>query len=229
MGSRRRGCQGGSRRGAVGRVCGLRARCRARANRSRTDGRGRPCQGDDGGVRGAGPVRSCRGRVGGPRRHACRGRAAADARTSHARRTAAERAAAECDADSGTQRGTGAAQPAACAGSRGAARSRSAGRQYTAALEARSLPALKQVWPGLGGGQERAIKAEFGNARQISVTLDSPRIQVSGDTATVVATRRYSLTTVDGHELRSDTRSTFQLRAADGGWIIESVRFEQAR
>ena len=102
-------------------------------------------------------------------------------------------------------------------------------QQYTAALEARSLPALKQVWPGLGGAQERAIKAEFGNARQISVTLDSPRIQASGDTATVVATRRYSLTTVDGHELRSDTRSTFQLRAADGGWIIESVRFEQAR
>ena len=32
-------------------------------------------------------------------------------------------------------------------------------QQYTAALEARSLPALKQVWPGLGGAQERAIKS----------------------------------------------------------------------
>ena len=102
-------------------------------------------------------------------------------------------------------------------------------QQSSAALEARSLPALKQVWPGLGGAQERAIKVEFDNARRISVTLDSPRIQVSGDTATVVATRHYSLATVDGHELRSDARSTFQLRAAEGGWVIESVRFEAAR
>ena len=102
-------------------------------------------------------------------------------------------------------------------------------QQYSAALEARSLPALKQIWPGLGGAQERAIKTEFDNARRISVTLDSPRIDVSGDTATVVATRHYSLATVDGHELRSDARSTFQLRAADGGWVIESVRFEAAR
>ena len=101
--------------------------------------------------------------------------------------------------------------------------------QYTAALEARSLPALKQIWPGLGGAQERAIKAEFDNARQISVTLESPRIQTSGDTATVVATRRYALATVDGHELRSDTRSTFRLRAVDGTWIVESVRFDAAR
>jgi eukaryotic-like serine/threonine-protein kinase len=102
-------------------------------------------------------------------------------------------------------------------------------QQYSAALEARSLPALKQIWPGLGGAQERAIKTEFNNARRISVTLDSPSIDVSGDTATVVATRHYSLATVDGHELRSDARSTFQLRAAEGGWVIESVRFEAAR
>jgi hypothetical protein len=102
-------------------------------------------------------------------------------------------------------------------------------QQYTAALEARSLSGLKQVWPGLGGAQERAIRAEFDNARQISVALESPRIQVSGDTATVVATRRYALATVDGHELRSDTRSTFQLRAVDGSWVIESVRFDAAR
>jgi hypothetical protein len=34
---------------------------------------------------------------------------------------------------------------------------------------------------------------------------------------------------VDGHELRSDTRSTFQLRAVDGSWVIESVRFDAAR
>jgi serine/threonine-protein kinase len=102
-------------------------------------------------------------------------------------------------------------------------------QQYSAALEARSLPALKQVWPGLGGGQERAIKAEFDNAREIDVTLESPRIQVSGDSATAVATRRYALKTVDGHELRSDTRCTFQLRATGGGWVVESVRFDAAR
>jgi serine/threonine protein kinase/tetratricopeptide (TPR) repeat protein len=101
--------------------------------------------------------------------------------------------------------------------------------QYANALEARSLPALKRVWPGLGGAQERAIRDEFQNARSISVTLESPRIQVSGDTATAVATRHYALSTLDGHELRSDARSVFQLRASDAAWLIESVRFEAAR
>jgi len=101
--------------------------------------------------------------------------------------------------------------------------------QYTSALEARSLPALKRVWPGLGGAQERAIREEFRNARSISVTLESPRIQMSGDTATVVATRHYALSTLDGHELRSDARSVFQLRSSDAGWVIEAVRFEAVR
>jgi serine/threonine-protein kinase len=101
--------------------------------------------------------------------------------------------------------------------------------QYVNALEARSLPALKRVWPGLDGAQERAIRQEFQNARAISVTLESARIQVSGDTATAVATRHYALSTLDGQELRSDARSVFQLRASEAGWVIESVRFEAGR
>jgi hypothetical protein len=44
-----------------------------------------------------------------------------------------------------------------------------------------------------------------------------------------VATRHYALSTLDGHELRSDARSVFQLRASDAAWLIESVRFEAAR
>jgi tetratricopeptide (TPR) repeat protein len=102
-------------------------------------------------------------------------------------------------------------------------------QEYVSALEARSLSALKQVWPGLGGAQERAISTEFANARSISVRLDSPRIEVSGNTATVIATRRYALSTVDGHELRSDTRTTMQLHLVGTSWIIDSVRFEAER
>jgi hypothetical protein len=44
-----------------------------------------------------------------------------------------------------------------------------------------------------------------------------------------VATRHYALSTLDGHELRSDARSVFQLRASDAGWVIEAVRFEAVR
>jgi hypothetical protein len=102
-------------------------------------------------------------------------------------------------------------------------------QEYVSALEARSLPALKQVWPGLSGAQERAISAEFGNARSISASLDSPRIQVSGDTAVVVATRRYALSTADGHDLRSDVRTTIELRLRGTAWVIDSVRFEAER
>ena len=106
----------------------------------------------------------------------------------------------------------------------------SGARSITRTRSRRAEPSRAQARVArLGGAQERAIRQEFQNARSISVTLESPRIQVSGDTATAVATRHYALSTLDGHELRSDARSVFQLRASDAGWLIESVRFEAAR
>jgi serine/threonine protein kinase/tetratricopeptide (TPR) repeat protein len=101
--------------------------------------------------------------------------------------------------------------------------------QYEAALEDRSLSALKRLWPGLGGTQESAIRNEFQHASRIEVEIVSPRIDVAGDTAIVTFTRRYALLTTDGQRLNSQSVTTMNLRRATAGWMIDRVRFDPMR
>jgi hypothetical protein len=101
--------------------------------------------------------------------------------------------------------------------------------RYQAALEARSLDALKRLWPSLGGQQQTAIQNEFQHASRIEVTLIQPQISIAGNTATVTFTRRYRLQTVDGQRLQTDTRTTMTLRQAGNLWVIDQIRFAQAQ
>jgi ketosteroid isomerase-like protein len=97
---------------------------------------------------------------------------------------------------------------------------------YREALEARDLAALRRIWPGLSGLQLTAIRDEFEHAARIEVALIDPRITVSGATATVTATRRYELATVDGQRLRTDSRTTLTARRRGDAWVIEDIRFD---
>jgi serine/threonine-protein kinase len=101
--------------------------------------------------------------------------------------------------------------------------------RYETALEARSLSALKRVWPGLDGAQEAAIRNEFEHASRIDVEIASPRIEVAEGAATVTFTRRYELVTTDGQRLSSRSTTTMRCRRAAGGWVIEQVRFDPIR
>jgi serine/threonine-protein kinase len=101
--------------------------------------------------------------------------------------------------------------------------------RYKSALEARSLDALKRLWPSLGGAQQAAIQNEFSHASRIDVDILDPRIAVSGNSATVAFIRRYELVTVDGQRLNNDTRTTMTLQRANGGWVIEAIRFDAPR
>ena len=100
---------------------------------------------------------------------------------------------------------------------------------YEAALESRSLGALKKLWPTLGGSQESTIRSGFKDARRIDVEIASPRIEVAGTTATVTFLRRYDLLTTDGKELSSRNLTTMTLRRAGAAWVIEQIRFDAAR
>jgi hypothetical protein len=101
-------------------------------------------------------------------------------------------------------------------------------RQYVAALESRDLARLKRVWPSLSGAQERAIREDFGNAREIDVTIDNERIDIAGDSATVTCLRHYRLETRDNHTLQQETRTTIALRKTGrDSWIVDSIRYEQ--
>jgi hypothetical protein len=101
--------------------------------------------------------------------------------------------------------------------------------RYDSALEARSLAALKRIWPGLTGSQEAAINDEFEHARRITVEIVAPRIDISGETATAVFTRRYEIATTDGQQHTRVSLTTMRLRRGSGGWGIEQVRFEPVR
>ena len=101
--------------------------------------------------------------------------------------------------------------------------------RYKSALEARDLNALKRLWPGLSGNAESAIQNEFKHASQIGVEILEPRTSVAGATGTVSFLRRYELVTVEGQRLRTDTRTTMDVRRSGSTWVIERIRFEAGR
>jgi serine/threonine-protein kinase len=101
--------------------------------------------------------------------------------------------------------------------------------RYKGALESRDMSALKQIWPGLGGRQETAIRNEFENARSIAVTLQGITPVVSNNTATVTCRRSYAVTTVDGRTLQTATRMIVTLNRTNGSWVIDNIRHEAER
>jgi eukaryotic-like serine/threonine-protein kinase len=101
--------------------------------------------------------------------------------------------------------------------------------RYKAALESRNLAALKRLWPGLGGPQQDAIKSDFDHAARIDVQIVDPRITASAGAGTVSFIRRYEQVTVEGTRLRSETRTTIDVRRSGAAWIIERIRFDSIR
>lgn len=85
------------------------------------------------------------------------------------------------------------------------------------------------MWPTLSGAQERAIEEEFRNSRSISVALSEPRIELSGNRATVTCQRSYRLETRDGQRLQTDTTTVLALRRDGESWVIEDVRHQPRR
>jgi hypothetical protein len=102
--------------------------------------------------------------------------------------------------------------------------------KYKAALEARSLDALKRVWPSLSGGPQEAIRDQFRQARQIKVDIIDPQISLSGATGTVTFIRRYEVVTVEGlRPPRVESRTTMDIRRNGGDWLIERISFGSVR
>jgi tetratricopeptide (TPR) repeat protein len=101
--------------------------------------------------------------------------------------------------------------------------------RYEAALEARSLNSLRQLWPGLGSAHEDAIRRDFQLASRIEVDIAEPRISVSGASASATFVRTYELLTNDGQPLRSRSRTEMTLRRLGDGWVIQQIRFEPVR
>ena len=103
-------------------------------------------------------------------------------------------------------------------------------KRYEQALEARSVEALKRLWPSLQGAQEEAIRQEFSQTRRIDVDISGVDVNLNGTTAaTVTFIRRYQLTTVDGQRPVINSRTTLNARRNGEEWVIERVRFEAVK
>jgi hypothetical protein len=98
--------------------------------------------------------------------------------------------------------------------------------QYVSGFEGRNIAALKRVWPGLAGAQERAIQNEFSNARAVQIRFTEMKIDVNGDTATMNGIREYSLMTQDGQRLATVSRTTIALRRNGDAWHIDRVVYQ---
>jgi hypothetical protein len=103
--------------------------------------------------------------------------------------------------------------------------------RYKAALEARNINALKQIWPGLSGRQEAATRSEFENARSIAVDLRNVAVQLAAGnaSATVTCRRGYVVTTLDNRTLQSTTRMIVTMQRHNSSWVIDSIRHEADR
>jgi serine/threonine protein kinase len=101
--------------------------------------------------------------------------------------------------------------------------------RYADSLQARDIQMLKSVFPTLPVQQEEAIRQEFRIARQIEVRLSGIDTKVNGDSATAIAQRKYVMVTTDGHRLQTDTRTVISLHRSGSSWLIEGIRYENAR
>ena len=101
--------------------------------------------------------------------------------------------------------------------------------RYVAGLTARSVDAIKRVWPTMSADHERAMRTEFGYARSVRAELIDARIDVTGGNAKVAAQRRYELMTIDGKRLEAGTFMTILLRDTGRDWVIEDIQHRSGR
>jgi hypothetical protein len=100
--------------------------------------------------------------------------------------------------------------------------------RYKAAVEGRSLDAVKRIWPGISGREQEALRDEFRLASSITVNILNPRITATTDTATVTFIRDY-VVVKEGQQLHSQSDATMDVRRNGASWVIDRIRFAVRR
>jgi hypothetical protein len=97
---------------------------------------------------------------------------------------------------------------------------------YAAAIETRSVPAVRQAYPGLTDKQASDWTQFFKAVNDIKVALQVTRLDVRGDVGEVELSGVYVFTDPGTRRTREDSvslQSTVR-RDGRGGWHIETVR-----
>jgi serine/threonine-protein kinase len=98
--------------------------------------------------------------------------------------------------------------------------------EYAGAIETRSVPAIRQIYPGLTDKQASDWAQFFKAVSDVKVQLQMTRLDVRGDAGEAELAGVYVFTDPGTRRMREDSVSLHSTvrRDARGGWHIESVR-----
>jgi hypothetical protein len=96
---------------------------------------------------------------------------------------------------------------------------------YAAAIETRSVDAVRQAYPGLSDQQARDWEQFFRAVDAVKVRLEMTRLDVRGDSGQAELAGVYVFQDPGTHRTREDSVSLHSSVRRDGkGWRIEAVR-----
>jgi hypothetical protein len=97
--------------------------------------------------------------------------------------------------------------------------------EYGAAIESRSVDAIRRVYPGLSAAQSREWEEFFRGVREVDVELNVTAMEVSGDSAAAQLAGVYVFEDPSTHRTRRENVSfQAQLRREESRWRIASLR-----
>jgi ketosteroid isomerase-like protein len=92
--------------------------------------------------------------------------------------------------------------------------------QFSNGYQRLDAAAVRRLWPGAPA----TLRESFADMRSYQLTFENMQISVRGDTATVTTVRRIKAQPQAGRLQETNAPTTFTLRRAGGGWVIDSVR-----
>jgi serine/threonine-protein kinase len=95
--------------------------------------------------------------------------------------------------------------------------------RYRAAFENKNVGQLTQVYPSLSAAQVRQLRESMEDTQTYQLEIRDPRVQVQGDTATVLAILARRITPRVGTAASYENAFEFRLRRAGSSWLITAA------
>jgi len=95
---------------------------------------------------------------------------------------------------------------------------------YARAIESRDVGAIRRVYPGLSGDQQRRFEQFFESARNINVTFRVDNVEGTANSAEARLVGSYEYVNSAGRTDRQPVSFAASLRREAGAWRLVSVR-----